>query len=812
MAVVLGNGWERRQHELEHAKQTTLRLAEYYAHLHEIEVDRIEGVLRTLAKNQVVLNMNSTLCSSLFRDYLGANPHYVNFALMDGHGDAVASALHFTKQNLSDRKEFQDALRDGSFSVGKYSIGKVSGVQVLPFAYPVTGGGGQVSGVLVATLRLQDMATAFELAHLPTDSYVGLVDARGRRLYRYPALDTAPVGSPVAQAVWDRIQSVDREQIFTAAGGDGVRRVYAVRRVALAGGKPYLNIVLTIPEGVILAQADEITRNYLWWLAASLLFSIGLAVLVGKYGILSRVNLLVKVARRLGAGELSARTGISTAKGSLGLLASAMDTMAQALECDRAELVHARAARDKEILRHSALMDLSGDGIVVIDTEHRIVEANRRFCEMLGRSLEEVIGLYIWEYESMMNEADIRSSFMFPEEVCAVFETCHRRKDGTMLPVEVNAVGKRIWGESLIICVVRDISERKKSEEARRQSLNMMQTIMDAIPADIYVMDPASYEILFMNKGMQRRFRSDLTGTVCWRALRGRSSPCPDCTLSKLLGEDAKPNSIWEEYDTVTGRSYVNCDTLITWTDNRRVMLQVATEVTELKEAELLIQRSLEEKTVLLMEIHHRVKNNLQIISSLISLQEMGVTHPVASRALKDCQGRILSMAQIHEQLYQSQDFTGINIESYARTLLTRVCSSVESEVPVDVVVDSDDIKLSLEQAIPLGLILNELATNAMKHAFKGRSHGQMIVSAKIDNGMVKVVVEDDGIGMRGGMASDAFGSLGLQIVSALSNQLGGSLSCKSNDGTRFMVDFPLKPCRALQVDKSMAMIAVESM
>ncbi|WP_300159549.1 PAS domain S-box protein [Solidesulfovibrio sp.] len=470
LAVVLGSGWERRNHEIEEAALTTQRLADVLALQQEAETARLQSVLAALAQEKAVLARDAEACDRLFRTALSVNPGYANFMLAAPDGEVLASALPFTRQTLSDRKEFREALRDGTFSVGEYTIGKISGAQILPFAYPVRDAAGATTGVLVATVRLRDISKLVERTLLPHGSFAGMVDHEGRRLYRYPPLEGAGLGTSIAPGIWQTVQSAGPRKLFTETGAEGMRRIYALRRVSLNGATPYLNILAGIPEAAALDLADAVTRRYLCWLAASLLLSLCLAWIVGKYGIHARLQRMALTARRIGEGELSARSGLTETSGSLGLLARSMDRMAQHLEAERDALVKTRDARDVEAKRRVALMDASGDGIVIIDGEHRVVEANRRFAEMLGRDPSEVVGLYTWDYEATMPEADIRRDFQRPTRVKRTFETRHRRKDGTTFPVEVSAHGNAVFGEQYFFAVVRDITERKQAERALRES------------------------------------------------------------------------------------------------------------------------------------------------------------------------------------------------------------------------------------------------------------------------------------------------------------------------------------------------------
>ncbi|AGW12109.1 ATP-binding protein [Megalodesulfovibrio gigas] len=470
LAVVLGSGLELRRHEIEEAGLTTLRLAEYYAHQQEGETARIRTVLAALAEDPAVRALDVPACTQLFRNVLLANPNYVNFALMAADGEALASALPFTRQNLSDRKEFQAVMTTGGFAVGEYALGKVSKVQILPCAHPVRNAEGDLSGVLIATLRLQDMATVFDGARLPPDSFVGLADREGRRLYRYPVQGQATVGQMIAPEVWNRVRDAPRQLLFTGTSTEGVRRVYALRRVSLGGDAPYLNIFVGISEKYILSQADAVTRQYLVWLVVSLLASTVFAMLVGKYGIQDKVSRLAQVAQRLGAGELSARTGLTGGSGSLGVLAQAVDHMAQALERDRADRENAEHALQESEERYRTLFEHSMDAIAVQEgMPPRISWVNPAFCRLLDYSAEEIYAMspaQMWEMVHPDDRETVRQSLLArlsgqAEEVRYHFRIL--RKGGESRWVDVTGRRLRHSSRPMNMSIYRDVTEEHET-------------------------------------------------------------------------------------------------------------------------------------------------------------------------------------------------------------------------------------------------------------------------------------------------------------------------------------------------------------
>ncbi|WP_051271481.1 histidine kinase dimerization/phosphoacceptor domain -containing protein [Fundidesulfovibrio putealis] len=217
-------------------------------------------------------------------------------------------------------------------------------------------------------------------------------------------------------------------------------------------------------------------------------------------------------------------------------------------------------------------------------------------------------------------------------------------------------------------------------------------------------------------------------------------------------------------------------------------------DISERKQREADMALALKEKEVLLMEIHHRVKNNLQIIMSLLSLQEQGEMSPDARRILSDSRGRVMSMALIHEQLYNSQVFSRIDVRSYLNELLPRLHTAYRGGCAVEIRLDAQPVTLSLDQAIPFGLITNELVTNAFKHAFEGRREGFIAVSVNASGDMFTFSIEDNGVGFSNDLPIDSPATLGLKMSALLANQLGGTLTTiASSGGSRFQLEFPLK-------------------
>ncbi|MCX6873725.1 MAG: response regulator [Verrucomicrobia bacterium] len=215
------------------------------------------------------------------------------------------------------------------------------------------------------------------------------------------------------------------------------------------------------------------------------------------------------------------------------------------------------------------------------------------------------------------------------------------------------------------------------------------------------------------------------------------------------------------------------------------------------KQAEAAQLQSLHEKEALLMEIHHRVNNNLQIISSLLRLQANKIDHPGATAALLDMQHRVRSMALIHEQLYDSQNFTAIDLAAFLRHLTNQLFRSlVLNPRTIQLHFELAPVHLKMDLAIPCALLVNELLTNAFKHAFPAGRSGELRVTLQphADGHGWRLCVADNGVGLPPDLDLNDLTSLGLQLVTDLTRQLGGRLQLGAGPGAVFELEFA-SPC-----------------
>jgi two-component sensor histidine kinase len=211
--------------------------------------------------------------------------------------------------------------------------------------------------------------------------------------------------------------------------------------------------------------------------------------------------------------------------------------------------------------------------------------------------------------------------------------------------------------------------------------------------------------------------------------------------------------------------------------------------IEERRQSEKLVKEALDEKNILISELHHRVKNNLAIISGLFSLKISDDLHEDAKNVLLESRNRVRSMALIHNRLYKSDSMTNVNFEEYAKELILEISASypaVSNSVKIDT--DINNVSLNINAAIPCGLILNELLTNSYKHAFKDKTNGEIQISFVDQNNTILMRVKDNGVGLPEEYKQKQ--SLGVTVIESLSEQLDGNFTFSNDNGTCFELKF----------------------
>jgi PAS domain S-box-containing protein len=372
-----------------------------------------------------------------------------------------------------------------------------------------------------------------------------------------------------------------------------------------------------------------------------------------------------------------------------------------------------------------------------------------------------------------------------------------RKADGTYLPVESTSQNLTdVPSIAGIVVTTHPIKERKEMENALRGSEEKYKMLFESDPAYTILLDREG-KILEINNAAVNftgKTREDLINK---RFIELGLFPEEDKAFQKelfskvLAGQRVKPSQ-YGVIDKDGIKRFVESQ-FIPLRQNERVyaVMVISTDVTEKKIATDKLKASVREKEILIQEIHHRVKNNMQIISSLLNLQSRYVEDGEAVDVLKESQNRVKSMAMIHEKLYQSADLTQINFVDYIQSLVSNLLYSYDIKSDhIKPILEVDDVNLNIETAVPCGLIISELVSNSLKYAFPDGMKGEIFVSLKLVDEGYELTISDNGIGLPDELDLEKIDSLGLLLVTSLTEQIDGEITIKSIKGTEFKIKF----------------------
>jgi PAS domain S-box-containing protein len=412
-----------------------------------------------------------------------------------------------------------------------------------------------------------------------------------------------------------------------------------------------------------------------------------------------------------------------------------------------------------------------------------------------------------WPYESIRNnprswiapvyhEDYARISAAVPKQMLGEYDEEYRivRSDRSVRWIRETAFPvKDTSGQvSRIVGIAQDITRQKEAEEDLRATSLLLSSLIDNLHAGIVVEDQ-SRRIIHVNSAFCKMF--DIAAP-----------------LESLLGVDSKlvflAQQVWakrideiiregkecreEEMVSDTGRVFCRDYFPLSVDGDCQYHLWRYEDITDRKRSDERIRASLKEKEVLLKEIHHRVKNNLQVISSLLNLQATQIRDKETAQVFRDSQSRVKAMSLVHERLYQSSDLARIDFAGYVQDVTHHLLRSYQSGPRgVRLKVDVDPVSLNIDTAIPCALIINELVSNALKYAFPNGRDGEIRIRMnQIGTDDLNLSISDNGIGFPAGISWEHTDSLGLQLVRSLTDQLNGSIQCQLDKGAKFDIRF----------------------
>lgn len=461
--------------------------------------------------------------------------------------------------------------------------------------------------------------------------------------------------------------------------------------------------------------------------------------------------------------------------------------------------------REREEMIHS-IVETSRDWIWAIDKDGRHTYSNPAVENILGYTPDELVGqssIHLLKEEDRKYIESQLSKWIAEKKGWENLILRWKHKDGSWRWLESSSV-PIVDAEGAFIGfrgVDRDITERRFAEDTIRNERTLLRTLIDHLPNGIFVKD--------------RKFRKIIANPVHISEVKGHLKYLgmnPDIEILNRTDFEVFPKELAETYYKEDqkvikdGRSIINNVEFSVQPDGEKIwllvskvplfdtegsiigMVGITTDVSESKQAEAQIKNNLQEKEILLRELYHRTKNNMQVISSMLRLKARTVSNDDVKFIFREIENKILSMSLVHQKLYESKDLSSLNLKVYFNDLISLIRQSyLMSDDRIKLEYKAVDVPVLLDTAIPLGMVLNELMTNAVRHAFpEGRKGTIRIRLDKEPEKGIVLEVSDNGVGLPDGFQIEKDGRLGLETVLALAKQqLAAEVTFQSENGVR---------------------------
>jgi len=452
-------------------------------------------------------------------------------------------------------------------------------------------------------------------------------------------------------------------------------------------------------------------------------------------------------------------------------------------------------------------LEVSSLGEWELNLKTNTIKRNDRWAEMLGYSLAEID-------DSIQQGVDLQH----PDDREIVSKAVQDYYEGRADYFKINyrmktKDGSYKWiqdcgktyerdadGKPIRLCGTHtDIDEQKKAEDVIRTTNNLLSSILESSPDVIVFALDSQYQYIAFNSKHKAVIQH------IWGKEIALGMNMLEIIGSHEDGQKAKENFdralagesfvVVEDYgdEELSRQSWLDYWSPIKAMDGKVIGLTCfVLNNTEQKKAETKIKALLAEKELILKEVHHRIKNNMNTISSLLSLQAGTIAEPEAIKALVDAGSRIHCMSLLYDKLYRSVNFDQLSVKEYLNSLVDDVVENFPDSQIVKIEKNLMEFRLNTKKAQSMGIIINELLTNILKYAFKGRKKGLIVVAANSSNGHATISVEDDGIGMPETVSFKNSTGFGLQLIQALTQQMNGTIRIERGNGTRIVLEFEL--------------------
>ncbi|MCH2197283.1 MAG: PAS domain S-box protein [Flavobacteriales bacterium] len=449
--------------------------------------------------------------------------------------------------------------------------------------------------------------------------------------------------------------------------------------------------------------------------------------------------------------------------------------------------------------RYRDLFENASDLIFSIDADGRFIYANNSFLEAMESTREELDQMQLKEI--VANDAISKCNDLVAAFGGQPLELDFISRSGNIIKVFGDSSIRYNEGQAESIrAIYRDITDLRRHEEVALKEGAKLESIFNSTENMMMWTMDVNGELTSFNQNFIRWTEHDFGASYAMgdnflEALKGFTNP--DSYQGQLKNFEAAVEGKARQFELPVLNEKDGELWLQVFINPVRIKNELAEvsclayDITDRKEIDLKIRNSLKEKEVLLQEVHHRVKNNLQVISSILNLQSSFVDDERTLELLEESQSRIKTMSYIHETLYQTSDFSSIEFTDYISSLARNlILSYSRSDVQVELDTKFDKIFLDLDQAIPCGLIINELVSNALKYAFPDRDKGTLTLNITEKEGKIAMLVADDGIGLPKDFKYEDSDSLGIYLVYALVEQLDAEIKIDSEAGTTFLITF----------------------